>query len=199
MAKKKVKKKTFRKIKKRVSKSKVKKTKPKTKKFSNELEKSLELKKDKHNPQILFVTILIVFSVALLSSLFVSPVVDSSWYKNIKPIITPPNWVFQVILDILFFMIALALYFTWIDSKKQDKKMIAWEFGFNFFLIVLWSILFFGLKSPLYAFFSLIFLLISTLSLIYISYDINKKSVYLLIPYFILISFAGVLNFLIII
>ncbi|RLG11934.1 tryptophan-rich sensory protein [Candidatus Pacearchaeota archaeon] len=190
MAKKRVKKKT--KKSKKISKTKIKKAKSKS--FNQEIKKSLELTKDKHNPQILFITVLIVFSVALFSALFVSPVIQSSWYENIKPAITPPNWIFHIVTDILFFMIALSLYFTWIDSKKQDKKMIAWEFGFNFFLIALWSILFFGLKSPLYAFFDIIFLLISIISLIYISYDINKKSVYLLIPYLIWTGFIAVLN-----
>ena len=190
MAKKRVKKKT--KKSKKISKTKIKRTKSKS--FNQEIKKSLELTKDKHNPQILFITVLIVFSVALFSALFVSPVIQSSWYENIKPAITPPNWIFHIVTDILFFMIALSLYFTWIDSKKQDKKMIAWEFGFNFFLIALWSILFFGLKSPLYAFFDIIFLLISIISLIYISYDINKKSVYLLIPYLIWTGFIAVLN-----
>lgn len=151
----------------------------------------------KINWKVLIICLVIVYLVAIVGSLFTSPVTDSSWYESIKPSITPPNFVFPIVWNILFFLIALSLYFSWINiKKKEDKNKILWIFGINFILNILWSVLYFGLKNPLLAFFELIFLLASIVLMIIITYRIKKLSAYLLIPYGIWVSFAGVLNYL---
>lgn len=151
----------------------------------------------KINWKVLIICLVIVYLVAIVGSLFTSPVTDSSWYESIKPSITPPNFVFPIVWNILFFLIALSLYFSWINiKKKEDKNKILCVFGINFILNILWSVLYFGLKNPLLAFFELIFLLASIVLMIIITYRIKKLSAYLLIPYGIWVSFAGVLNYL---
>ena len=160
-------------------------------------EKTLELE-DPHHWKPFIISVLIVFAIAFLGSSVTTKVVDSAWYESIKPAITPPNWVFPVVWNILFFLIAASMYLAWIHSKKGKKGIVALEYGINLLLNLLWSVLFFGLKQPLYAFVCLIFLWISILSMIYVTYSINKKSSYFLIPYLLWVSFAGVLNYLII-
>ena len=98
--------------------------------------------------------------------------------------------------SILFFLIALSLYSAWINSKKKEKKIIAIVFGINLFLNALWSYIYFGLRNVNLAFIELILLWISIVSMIYVTYKINKKSSYLLIPYLLWVSFAGILNYL---
>jgi len=158
-------------------------------------EKVLELE-EKHHWKPFIISVVIVFAIAAIGNLFTAPVVRSSWYEAIKPAITPPNWVFPVVWNILFFLIAVSLYLSWIHSRKDEKKIVAGEFGVNLFLNALWSFLFFGLKSPLFAFFCLLFLWVSIISMIYITWKINRKASYALIPYLLWVSFAGVLNFL---
>jgi len=126
-------------------------------KVGGAVESTLELQ-DKHHWKPFLISILIVFAVAFIGNSFTARVVQSAWYESIKPAITPPNWVFPIVWNILFFLIATSMYLAWIHSKKASKRIVAWEFGVNLFLNGLWSYLFFGLKQPLYAFFALIFL-----------------------------------------
>ena len=147
--------------------------------------------------KVLIICLAIVYGVAFLGSVFTSGNTGSEWYQGIKPAITPPNYIFPIVWNILFFLIALSLYSAWIKAKKKQKKIIALVFGINFFLNALWSYLFFGLKKPNYSFFELIILWFSIISMILITKKIDKKSAWLLIPYLLWVSFAGVLNYLI--
>ena len=151
----------------------------------------------KINWKVLILSIVIVFLVAFIGSLFTSQNTDSDWYESIKPSITPPKWVFPIVWNILFFLIALSLYFSWINTQTtKNKRKIIIVFGINFFLNILWSALYFGMKNPSLAFYELIILWLSIVTMIFITYKINKKSAYLLVPYLLWVSFAGILNYL---
>lgn len=156
-----------------------------------------KLIKKKIKWKILIISLIIVFAVAFAGSLFTAPQTDSQWYKSIKPEITPPNYVFPIVWNILFFLIAISLYLTWTNSKTQQKPKVAWVFGINLFLNVLWSFIFFGMQKPILAFFELIFLWVSIIFMIIFAYNVKKMSSYLLIPYLLWVSFAGYLNYLI--
>lgn len=154
-------------------------------------------KKKRVDWKILILSFVVVYLVAFVGSLFTSSTVNSDWYNSVKPAITPAGWVFPVVWNVLFFLIALSLYFSWINSKTSKiKKKIAIVFGVNFFLNILWSVLYFGLKSPLYAFIEIFFLWISIVLMIYTAYRIDRKAAYLLVPYLLWVSFAVVLNYL---
>jgi len=154
--------------------------------------------KKRVNWKVLISSLVIVYAIAFAGSIFTSSSVNSSWYESIRPSITPPNWVFPVVWNILFFLIALSIYFAWMSAKnKSTKKSITILFGMNLFFNFLWSYLFFGKQNPQAAFIDLILIWISILSLFVLTYRINKKSFYLLIPYFLWVSFAGVLNYII--
>jgi len=134
--------------------------------------------------------------VAFIGSLFTSQSVNSQWYESIKPAIAPPNYVFPIVWTILFFLIGLSLYFAWVNSKKNAKKRIAIIFGINFGLNIIWSILYFGMKSVLSAFLEIFLLIASIAYMINALKKISKTSGYLLIPYLIWVCFAAVLTYL---
>ena len=150
----------------------------------------------KINWKVLVFSLLIVYLIAFLGSLFTSPSIDSGWYDTVRPSITPPNFVFPIVWNILFFLIAISLYLSWTSSDKVDRKIVFLVFGINLFLNLLWSFLYFGIQNPLLAFFELIFLWISILIMIFATYRIDKIASYLLWPYFVWVSFAGILNYL---
>ena len=153
------------------------------------------MKKMKVNVWTLVICLLIVYAFAFFGSLFTSPSVDSLWYEAIKPALTPPNWVFPVVWNVLFFWIGLSLYFSWTASKnKIIKKKVAFAFGLNLALNVLWSVLYFGLQKPLYAFIEIWLLELSIAYLIYTAYKIDKMAGWLLVPYLTWVSFAIILN-----
>ncbi|MCX6749782.1 MAG: tryptophan-rich sensory protein [Candidatus Pacearchaeota archaeon] len=153
--------------------------------------------KKRINWRVLIISLIIVYAVTFIGGLFTSGSVNSSWYQQIKPSITPPNFVFPIVWNVLFFLIAISLYLSWINAKsKKEKISITRVFGINLFLNVCWSVLFFGLKSPSLAFFELILFWISIIFMIKVTLRINETAGYLIIPYLLWVSFAGILNYL---
>lgn len=150
--------------------------------------------KKRVNWKVLVISLIIVYAVAFLGGLFTSKETGGDWYQSIRPAITPPNYVFPIVWNILFFLIALSLYFVLVKSRKI--KDIALVYGLNFLLNILWSGLYFGMRNPKLAFFEIIILWISILSMIIFSYKIDKKASYVLIPYLLWVSFAAILNYL---
>lgn len=139
----------------------------------------------------LVISLVLPFIASLIGSLFTSNSI-STWYVNlVKPSFNPPNWIFGPVWTLLYFLMGLSLYFVWI--KKYDFKTFR-IFGIQLFLNTLWSILFFGLQKPLYAFIEIILLWVAILLTIISFYKIDKKAAYLLIPYILWVSFAAILN-----
>lgn len=137
--------------------------------------------------------LVIVFFVAMIGSSYTK--IDS-WYDSIKPSITPPNWVFPIVWTVLFYLIAVSLYFAWLNSDNKEKKKIKLYFGINFILNILWSMMFFTFHNAVYAFVVIILLLISIIQLIIFNWKIKKEASYFLIPYLLWVGFATVLNYL---
>ena len=157
----------------------------------------------KVNVRVLILSLFFVYLAAFIGALLSSSGVNSIWYNSVKPAITPPNWVFPVVWNILFFLIAISLYLCWTaknKNKKQSRKnkiRIMLVFGVNLLLNILWSYLFFTVQSPVIAFYELVIFEISIFAMIFVTYKISKTSAYLLLPYAIWVVFAGLLNYLI--
>ena len=124
-----------------------------------------------------------------------------TWYQTLnKPIFSPPNWVFGPVWIILYFLMGLAVYLIWTSKTKNQKlrqvglKYFSIQLGLNF----LWSILFFGLHSPILGMIDIIILWILILLTTIKFYKISKIAAYLLVPYLLWVSFASLLNLFII-
>ncbi|MBW2984102.1 tryptophan-rich sensory protein [Candidatus Woesearchaeota archaeon] len=142
----------------------------------------------------LIISLILPFLASAIGSLFTSTSV-STWYVDlVKPSFNPPSWVFGPVWTILFLLMGIAFYLVWVE-KSKNKKTAFLAFGVQLFLNALWSVLFFGLQKPLFAFIEIIFLWTVILITIIYFYRINKVSSYLLIPYLLWVSFAAVLNF----
>jgi tryptophan-rich sensory protein len=152
--------------------------------------------KSKFNFKIFIICLLIVFVlVGGIGSLFTSKNTDSEWYKTVRHEITPPNFVFPLVWNVLFLLISISLYYSWMNSKtKKQKRKIAFTFGINFILNILWSVLFFGLKLPTLAFAEIIILEVSIFSMILVTRKISQLSAWLLVPYLLWVAFASVLT-----
>ena len=147
----------------------------------------------------LVISIIICQIVGLMGSFFTMPAIDS-WYQTInKPIFTPPNWVFAPVWVVMFLLMGVALFFIWDkESKNGEKKAAIVVFVFQFILNILWSFIFFTLKSPIGAFVEIMALWIMVLFTIITFSKVSKTAGYLLLPYIIWVSFAAFLNFIII-
>lgn len=153
------------------------------------------VKKKGINWKVLIFSFLAVIVVSLFGSMFTT---TGDWYEKVKPSITPPNYIFPIAWTILYILIALSLYFIWTNSKnKYQKRLIIWVFGINLVANALWSYLFFGLQNPLAGLIDILVMWLSIILMLMVSYRVDKKAFYMLIPYFLWVSFASYLNYLI--
>jgi benzodiazapine receptor len=119
----------------------------------------------------------------------------STWYVTLnKPFFNPPSWLFGPVWITLYFLMGISLYLIW-NNVDKDTKSARIVFFVQLGLNTLWSLLFFGLKSPFLAFIEIIVLWLFILLNILFFYQKSKAASYLLIPYFVWVSFASVLNF----
>ena len=138
-------------------------------------------------------SIIICELAGILGSIFTISSV-STWYITLnKPFFNPPSWLFGPVWTALYLLMGISLYLIWTNKKRTKKALTI--FGIQLILNTLWSILFFGLKTPLFAFIEIIFLWIAIMLSIQYFYKINKTAAYLLIPYILWVSFAAILNF----
>lgn len=111
---------------------------------------------------------------------------NSEWYQSlVKPSFQPPSWIFGPVWTILYIMIGIALAKVW-NTKNQGL------FIFQLVLNLLWSPMFFRYHRVDLALLDIALLWINLLALIYQS---NQLVRLLLTPYFLWITFAGILNY----
>lgn len=138
--------------------------------------------------------------IGILGSLFTFSSI-SEWYVYLqKPFFSPPNWVFGPVWTLLYIMMGVSAYLVWKARSSGSGQTLGANnralsvFAIQLALNCLWSILFFGLKSPMFAFLDIVLLWISIVYVFKLFYPIEKKAAYLLIPYLLWVSFASLLN-----
>ena len=120
-----------------------------------------------------------------------------SWYAYLnKPSFAPPNWVFAPAWNILYVLMAVALFLVWRKGLGEPgmRSALTAFFG-QLALNALWSVIFFGLHNPMFAFAEIlalwVMILLSTLRF----YRINRIAGILMAPYLLWVFFAALLNF----
>lgn len=119
------------------------------------------------------------------------------WYISLnKPSFNPPNWVFGPVWSLLFVMMGIAAGLVWNKGFYHKWVQTAlYHFGFQLILNGAWSMLFFGMKNPLWALVDIIALFILILFTIKWFKLVDKRAAYLLVPYACWVAFATILNF----
>lgn len=144
----------------------------------------------------LVISIIICLAAGFIGSIFTNRSIPT-WYESLKkPSFNPPGWLFGPVWTALFILMGISLFLVWQKGLNYNGVKIALiVFGIQLILNILWSILFFGLRSPLVAFIEIIILWILILITILIFYPISKAAAILLLPYILWVSFALILNF----
>ena len=144
----------------------------------------------------LVISLLVGQLAGLLGSIFTTPAIPT-WYAFLnKPAFTPPSWLFPPVWTGLFLLMGISLFLVWNQDTAagtQKRKALVW-FGVQWVLNVLWSILFFGLRSPLAAWIEIVVLWIAILLTIVHFSRISLWAGRLLVPYLLWVSFAAILN-----
>jgi tryptophan-rich sensory protein len=119
-----------------------------------------------------------------------------NWFPLLeKPFFSPPPWVFSPVWILLYTLMGISLYIVWEKGLQQrEVKIGLLIFGIQLGLNIIWSYLFFGLRSPYYAFIEIILLWFAILLTIIQFRNISKTASYLLLPYILWVSFAMLLN-----
>ena len=144
--------------------------------------------------------ILIAVAVCLGIGFFSAFATQSSidtWYQTInKPVFNPPNWIFAPVWTLLYILMGIAAGIVW--SKGYYHKWVKtamYHFVFQLLFNGLWSIVFFGLRSPGFALLVILVLLVLIILTFKWFRIVSKTAANLLIPYLIWVIFATVLNF----
>ncbi len=119
-----------------------------------------------------------------------------AWYQDLqKPFFAPPNSIFGPVWTILYGMMGVAAFLVY--ERRGKKKQVKTALGFfcaQLVLNFLWSILFFGLRSPLLGLVDILALLILIVVTASRFYPLSPAASLLLVPYALWVTFATMLN-----
>ena len=144
----------------------------------------------------LLVSLLACQSAGVLGLLFTHPALRS-WYPWLKrPSFQPPNWLFAPVWTALYAMMGSAVFLVWrkVPNDRRASRAVDF-FGVQLTFNSLWSVVFFGLRSPLAGLAEISVLWVALIATVIKFFRISKPAGFLLIPYLLWTSFATVLNF----
>ena len=115
-------------------------------------------------------------------------IINRSSFSNYDGLV--PGWVFPVVWSILYILMGISSYLI-----KNNQRL------FNIYIInlvvnLLWTFIFFMFNLKVFAFFWILLLIVIVGIMIYEFYKESKLASYLLIPYFLWLVFASILNLL---
>jgi len=119
------------------------------------------------------------------------------WYMTlVKPVITPPNWVFGPAWTALYLLMGVSLFLLLHRGLHDANARAALAlFSVQLGLNILWSVVFFGMRSPAGGAIEITILwgaiLLAGLSL----YRVSRPAGLLFVPYLLWVTFAAVLNY----
>lgn len=119
-----------------------------------------------------------------------------SWYRDLKkPSWQPPDWVFGPAWTIILGLAAWAAILSWDQTgNRSDQAILMAVYGANFLFHLLWSPLFFKYQRPDWALVEVVFLWLSVVAMLVITWSFTALAGAMILPYFLWVSFAALLN-----
>jgi tryptophan-rich sensory protein len=143
----------------------------------------------------LVLTILVCESVGIISGLLAG-VANNPWFEALqKPSWNPPGYLFGPVWTVLYLLMGISWWLVWKSPQPITKTRTALlYFAVQLFLNFWWSILFFNFHSSLLALIDIVLMLLFICLTIFEFSKISKLAAWLLVPYFLWVSFATTLN-----
>lgn len=117
------------------------------------------------------------------------------WYPTLhKPGWNPPNWIFGPVWTLLYILMAVAAWRVWRTGDAESGRRTFRWFAAQLSLNLLWSVLFFGLRSPGLAFIEVLFFWSLLVAILRHYWLADRIAAALWFPYVAWVSFATVLN-----
>ena len=144
----------------------------------------------------LLVSVLACQLAGVIGSVFTSPAIPG-WYATLtKPGFTPPSWIFAPVWITLYLLMGISAFIVWRRGLALKEVRIGLGvFVAQLILNALWSVMFFGLRSPLAGFVVIVLLWLLILLTIALFRKVSMAAAVLLLPYILWVSYASVLNF----
>ena len=120
---------------------------------------------------------------------------QNNWYVALaKPALTPPGWVFPVAWTLLYVMIGFALAMI-LNARGARLRGVGIALFFaQFVLNLIWTPLFFGAHQVGAALLVIVGMLVLAIATTMVFARIRTTAAWLMLPYLVWISFAGVLT-----
>ncbi len=143
----------------------------------------------------LVVSIVACLAAGAIGSIFTRQAIPT-WYAMLeKPAFNPPNWLFVPVWTLLYILMGIAAFLVWRRGLENRQVRIALiVFLVQLILNALWSVVFFGLESPLYGLIVISALWVAILFTVLKFFRISSVASVLLWPYLLWVTFAAVLN-----
>ncbi|HET7214869.1 MAG TPA: TspO/MBR family protein [Terriglobia bacterium] len=118
------------------------------------------------------------------------------WYARLlKPVWTPPNWLFGLVWLLLFLAMAVAAWLVWRRVGSLRGASALNLFGVQLVLNVCWSAIFFGARSPGTAFAVILLLCLAILTTTIAFLQHSRSTAWLMLPYLLWVAYTAALNF----
>lgn len=140
-----------------------------------------------------------VFLIACLAAGFIGSLFTStsvnSWYADLeKPAFKPPSRLFAPVWTTLYVLMGISGWLVWRKRGELDIRFPLTLFIVQLILNSFWSIIFFGLQQPGWAFLEIIILWLFIALYAAVALRISKAASLLFLPYIAWTGFAAVLN-----
>ncbi len=136
------------------------------------------------------------FGAAAIGSAITAPALKSAWYRDLKkPPWQPPGWLFGPVWSTLYSLMSLSAGLLWsCQSRQQAGTRAKWLFGLQLVLNALWSVAFFGRRSPAAGLGVIVPLESAIVGYVASARRVSKAASWLFVPYAGWVAFALVLN-----
>jgi tryptophan-rich sensory protein len=137
----------------------------------------------------------VVFAASFIGNAATMPNIPT-WYAEIqKPWFTPPNWLFGPVWTLLFTGLIVAFYrILRLDPQTPGRGRAIIIFIAQIACNALWSIAFFGMRSPGLGLVVIVFLWSSIVANMIAFRRLDRLSSWIFPPYLAWVTFAGALN-----
>lgn len=142
----------------------------------------------------LIVCFALCFSVAALGAMATTPNIPG-WYASLnKPPFTPPNYVFPVVWNILYALMAISLWRLWEAAADNARTRAVALFLMQLAVNLAWSFIFFGAKAIGAGLITILVLDALVIWTICAAWKVDRFAAALLLPYLLWIGYATALS-----